>query len=168
MDLWLDVLQSSLPASQTVNKIIKTNEYTGKYGLVLNEEQALRLCATRKDVLKSEDRLEFGSGIIDMLIYEFCDSPNINYVNFEDSLHELIRAFYRFKNETEDQIPDLELIRLMKKLFDEVCKGDFLLLQTDELEKLSRAVRDGTYFSKKDNLEQDRSWDGKNESEDIQ
>lgn len=161
MNQWLDVLQSSLPVSGTVKSIISTNEYTDKYGLVLTEEQALRLCETRKKALLNEDRVEFGRGIIDLLIYEFCDSPHINPVNFEDSLHELINAFYRFKNETEDRIPDEELIKLMRKLFDGVCRGDFELLQTEELDKLSRSVRDGTYFSAKDTLEADRSWDGK-------
>lgn len=160
MQQWLDVLQSSLPVENTVSSIISTNEYTGKYGLVLTEEQALRLCETRKKALQLEDRVEFGRGIIDKLIYEFCDSPNINSVNFEDSLHELIRAFYRFKNETEDRINDEELMKLMHKLFDEICRGDFELLETEELDKLSRSVRDGTYFSKKDTLEADRSWDG--------
>ncbi len=160
MQQWLDVLQSSLPVENTVNSIISTNEYTGKYGLVLTEEQALRLCETRKKALQAEDRVEFGRGIIDKLIYEFCDSPNINSVNFEDSLHELIRAFYLFKNETEDRINDEELMKLMHKLFDEICRGDFELLETEELDKLSRSVRDGTYFSKKDTLEADRSWNG--------
>lgn len=160
MQQWLDVLQSSLPVENTVNSIISTNEYTGKYGLVLTEEQALRLCETRKKALQAEDRVEFGRGIIDKLIYEFCDSPNINSANFEDSLHELIRAFYLFKNETEDRINDEELMKLMHKLFDEICRGDFELLETEELDKLSRSVRDGTYFSKKDTLEADRSWNG--------
>lgn len=166
MDKWLDVLQSTLPVAKTVNSIIATNAYTGKYGLVLNEEQALRLCETRKEVLKAEDRLEFGNGIIDKLIYEFCDSPSINRVNFEESLHELIRAFYRFKNETEDKLGDDELIKLMKKLFDDICHGDFELLVTDELDKLSRSVRDGSYFAPKSTLEADRSWDGKEENDD--
>ncbi len=166
MNRWLDVLNSSLPVSKTVDKIIATNRYTGKFGLVLNEDQALRLCETRKEVLKAEDRLEFGSGIIDMLIYEFCDSPNINSQNFEDSLHELIRTFYRYKNETGDRIGDEELIKLMRKLFDEVCHGDFELLETDELDKLSRSVRDGSYFHPKSTLDADRSWDGIEESED--
>lgn len=160
MQQWLDVLQSSLPVENTVNSIISTNEYTGKYGLVLTEEQALRLCETRKKALQAEGRVEFGRGIIDKLIYEFCDSPNINSVNFEDSLHELIRAFYLFKNETEDRINDEELMKLMHRLFDEICRGDFELLETEELDKLSRSVRDGTYFSKKDTLEADRSWNG--------
>ena len=57
-------------------------------------------------------------------------------------------------------------MKLMRKLFDGVCRGDFDLLENDELDKLSRTVRDGTYFSKKDNLEADRSWDGKKDSED--
>ncbi len=163
MNNWLDVLHGGLPAAQTVNSIIATNDYTAKYGLVLTEQQALALCATRKEALKSEDRLEFDKGIIDKLIYEFCDSPNINSVNFEDSLHELIRAFYRFKNETEDRIGDEELIKLMRKLFDGICKGDFMLLETEELDKLARSVRDGTYFNNgptEAELAADRSWDG--------
>ena len=166
MEHWLDILQTSLPAARTVNSIMATNEYTAKFGLVLSEEQALRLCETRNAALRAEGRVEFGNGIIDRLIYEFCDSPNINLANFEDSLHELIRAFYLYKHETDDRIGDVELMKLMRKLFDGVCRGDFDLLENDELDKLSRTVRDGTYFSKKDNLEADRSWDGKKDSED--
>ena len=43
MEHWLDILQTSLPAARTVNSIMATNEYTAKFGLVLSEEQALRL-----------------------------------------------------------------------------------------------------------------------------
>lgn len=107
-----------------ITNIKKYNKHTGKYGLVLSDNQINNLLERRKDILKETGRIELRGGIIDKLIKKFCDSPYINQENYEETLYELIEIFYKYKNETMDSMTDDELIEFMKKSFDGVCQGD--------------------------------------------
>lgn len=107
-----------------IANIKKYNKHTGKYGLVLSDNQINNLLERRKDILKETGRIELRGGIIDKLIKKFCDSPYINQENYEETLYELIEIFYKYKNETMDSMTDDELIEFMKKSFDGVCQGD--------------------------------------------
>ncbi len=107
-----------------ITSIQKCNEITSKYGLTLNNSQISNLLEKRKETLKSTGRVEFRGNIIEKLIKEFCDSPYINQENYESTIYELIEIFYEYKNETMDLITDDELIGVMKRFFDGICKGD--------------------------------------------
>ena len=85
---------------QVVGQILRCNENTEQYGLILIEQQAFALAKTCTHSLKAARRIEFGNGIIDQLIMAFCDSPYITKDNYEDTLHELINLFYDLKNNT--------------------------------------------------------------------
>lgn len=126
-----------------ITEIIKCNEITSRYGLMLSPAEAQELVATRADALKSTGRIEFGGGIVNKLIIKFCDSPFLYQSNYAAVLNDLIETFYYFKNETLDEIGDDELLALMKKYFDQNCQGCIELLQNRELEILARNIRYG-------------------------
>lgn len=126
-----------------VSEIMKCNEYTARFGLVLSQSEAQELVETRTEALSRNGRIEFGGGIIDKLIKEFCDSPFLYQGNYAETLNELIETFYYFKNESLDGISDDELISLMKKYFDQKCRGSIELLRNRELEALARNIRYG-------------------------
>lgn len=126
-----------------VSEIIRCNETTSHYGLVLKEADALELANTRSEALEKTGRIEFSGGVINKLILEFCDSPYLSQTNYADTLNELIEAFYFFKNETLDEIDDDDLIVYMKKFFDDTSGGSLDLLQNRELEHLARNIRYG-------------------------
>jgi hypothetical protein len=128
---------------QTADRILECNELTLNFGLMLTGEQALRLADTRNESLSANGRIEFGGGIIDKIIKEFCDSPYISMNNYEETLHELIEIFYYFKNESLDLISDDELIKFMKSAFDGVCQGSLEALSGRDLETLARNLRFG-------------------------
>ena len=128
---------------QTADKILRCNDFTAKYGLMLTEKQALDLAKARVYSLKENGRVEFGTGIIDKLIKEFCDSPFIHNSDYAETLQGLIDAFYYFKNETLDRLSDDALIKYMKKAFDGPCQGSLELLLGTELERLARNIRYG-------------------------
>ena len=134
---------SSLIQKQAVDEIEKCNEYTSKFGLTLSRQDAIRLVETRNSSLKSCGRIEFGGGVIDKLIKEFCDSPYISKHNYVETLNELIEIFYFYKNETLDLISDDELIKYMKNSFDGKCQGSLELLAERELDKMARNLRYG-------------------------
>ena len=119
---------NALMERQAVDKILACNAESEKYGLILNEQQALALTRTQTNVLNETKRIEFNGGIVDKLISAFCDSPYISVDNFEDTLHELISLFYELKNNTWDRISDQALIAFMKNEFNNHCHGSLDML----------------------------------------
>ncbi|MDY5484084.1 MAG: DUF6323 family protein [Clostridium sp.] len=123
--------------------VMETNRRTERFGLVLSEEDAQLIQAERSNVLREQRRVEFGGGITEKLIDEFCDSPYLNQNNYVDTILRLQEIFYLYKNETEDELTDEELLQLMKKEFDGVCQGDLEYLEGTYLEEYARAIRRG-------------------------
>jgi hypothetical protein len=142
-------INSSLIKRQDVNEILACNDLTINYGLVLTREQGIEMVETRNHSLNANGRIEFGGGIIDKIIKEFCDSPYLSMHNYAETLHELIEIFYYYKNETLDLMSDDDLIKYMKNTFDEVCQGSLELLAGRELYRLSKNIRYGRdpYFN---------------------
>ncbi len=143
MPFELMTFTSSIIQKQAANEIEKCNEITTNYGLVLTHQQAVELIETRTYALNVNGRIEFGGGVIDKIIKEFCDSPYISMHNYTDILHELIEMFYYYKNETLDLFSDDELIKFMKDAFDGVCQGSLELLSGRELARMARNLRYG-------------------------
>lgn len=143
---------SDLIQKQAVNEIIKCNDYTEQFGLVLTQAQAVELVETRSLSLRNNGRIEFGGGVIDKIIREFCSSPYISMQNYEQTLHELIEIFYYYKNETMDLITDDDLIKFMKSSFDGVCQGSLDLLSGRELYRLAKNLRYGLPIDYSDDI----------------
>lgn len=155
----LSLLRGALVEKQAVDEVMKCNDLTVKFGLVLTGAQALALVETRSLALKGNGRIEFGGGVIDKIINEFCDSPYLSMHNYEEILHELLQIFYFYKNETLDLISDDDLIKYMKNAFNGICQGSPELLSGRELYKLARGLRygyapDWTMLSKLDEDEE--------------
>ena len=138
---------SPLAEKQAMTEILKCNDYSQKFGLTLTEINAAELIETRKLSLKNNGRIEFGSGIIDKIIREFCDSPYLNNQNYPTILNELVNIFYFYKNETLDLVSDCDLIKFMKKSFDGICQGSVELLYGRELNDFSEKIQDGYDFN---------------------
>ena len=85
-----------------------------------------------------------GIGVIEKLIYAFCDSPYIYQENYADTLSRLQDIFYLYKNESMDELTDDELIEYMRKSFDETCQGSLDYLEETCLEKFARNIRRST------------------------
>lgn len=126
-----------------ITDIKKCNEYISKYGLILSDNEINNLLERKKEILKSTGRIEFKKGIIDKLIKEFCDSPYLNQENFASSLYEIVDIFYEYKNETIDLITDDELIKFMKKSFDEIAGGDLDYLSGTIMYKMRENLLSG-------------------------
>lgn len=148
---------STLVQTQSVNEIVKCNDLTSNYGLILTEAQAAELVETRSYSLKKVERIEFGGGVINKIIKEFCDSPYLSMHNYAETLHELVEMFYYYKNETLDLVSDDELISFMHKKFDGVCQGSLELLFCRELEKMARNLHCGYAYdySEDNHLDED-------------
>ncbi len=122
----------------TLSQITDLNTHSLKYGLHLSEKGALQILAARDESLRRSGRLELGNQVIQRIITVFSASPYINQADYADTVCELIDIFYYVKNESLEQIPDEELIDIMKDFFDNSCAGSLELLSGRELELLVR------------------------------
>ena len=136
---WLELMSKQTQ----ITKVLETNAYTEKYGLILSNEDAALLAEERVNTLKQERRVEFGQGILPKIIYAFCDSAYIMQENYRDSLIRLQEIFYLYKNEMMDEITDDELLAFMREQFDNACQGDFDYLEGTCLDIFAQAIRAG-------------------------
>lgn len=136
---WIQLMSEQNQLAQVLN----TNPYTEKFGLVLSEADARLLVQERKETLRTEQRVEFGEGMLPGLIYAFCDSPYIYQDNYVDTIGRLQEIFYLYKNEMQDEITDAELLEFMREQFDTVCSGDLDYLEGTCLDIFAQAIRAG-------------------------
>lgn len=136
-------LSSVLIQKQAVMDIEKCNDFTAQFGLTLSHFQAIELVETRTHALQSNGRIEFGGGVIQKIIREFCHSPYIYSYNYAETLHELVEIFYYYKNETLDLLSDDELIHFMSSRFNGICQGSLELLSGRELNNMASNLRFG-------------------------
>ncbi|MGN1337317.1 MAG: DUF6323 family protein [Candidatus Coprovivens sp.] len=125
-----------------VNEIIELNKTTERYGLTLTKEQAIDLVNHRNTVLKEVGRIELGGGILEKLIYEFCDSPYLYKDEYLDILEELTNIFYEYRCEFDGKLTDEQIIKYMKIKFDTTCNGSLELLSYKELEYLKEHIKE--------------------------
>jgi hypothetical protein len=149
---------------QELARVLECNTKTAHFGLILSEEEAKGLIQSRKAALADSQRVEFAEGILPKLIHYFCDSQYINQDNYGDTLAQLQDLFYQYKNETQDELTDDELLEFMRKQFEDVCFGDLDYLASTCLERYSRAVRSGYQSGLQKRLRDEYSL---RESEDI-
>lgn len=115
---------SNLNVNSEKNKLIECNTFLNEYGLSLSSEDISSIIERRSLALKNNKRIELDGGIIDKVIREFFDSPYISNDNFVETINEIIELFYYYKNETNDLISDDDLLKLMRKHYDDFAKGD--------------------------------------------
>lgn len=127
--------------NSSVEKLMKVNEHTAEYGLVLSETDAKQLLQERKASLLERNRIEFGEGILPKLIDTFCDSPYIYQSNYVETITRLQDIFYEYKNESMDRITDDELLELMEASFHGESQGSLDYLEETLLEDFTRKIR---------------------------
>ena len=159
---WMIYLQSQ----NQLAKVMETNRTTEKWGLVLNEQEAKLILEERAHALRQERRVEFGPGIAEKVIYEFCNSDFINQENYVDTIIRIQEIFYLYKNEMQDEITDDELLHLMKEQFENLCYGDLDYLEGTCLDNFAQAIRAGYEGHKKTDgygqyaaFDQEKRWD---------
>lgn len=126
----------------TVNEIVELNKTTEKYDLTLTKEQVMDLVKNRDVILKEVGRIELGTGILEKIIYEFCDSPYLYKDEYLDILEELTTIFYEYRCEFDGKLTDDQIIKYMKNKFDTTCNGSLELLKCKELEYLKEHLKE--------------------------
>ena len=142
-DDWMLMLPE---AQQNQFQLMKqTNEYTQRFGLCLSDQDIRELMDRRRECLSEQQRIEFGTDILDKLIFAFCDSDYIYQENYADTIAKLQDIFYLYKNESLDELSDDELIDIMKNAFNGVCQGSLEYLEETYLDCFAREIRPGSH-----------------------
>lgn len=84
---------------ERINQILKCNEVSEKYKIVLKEEEVRELIVLQQDVLRDVGLIEFDGLIIEEIIYDFCDSLFINKYDYLDVFCHLLEIFYYYRSE---------------------------------------------------------------------
>ena len=137
----LVLIPSGLPEKTVAQEMLHCNEITSRYGLALTPAEAKVLAQTHSAALVRSGRMEFGGGMMHMLILAFCDSPYIVRGDYADTIGALTRIFYSFKTNAFDEVDDAETIALMRRNFDE-WRGALDRVE-DRMENAARNVRCG-------------------------
>lgn len=127
------------------NIIRKTNEYSNQFGLCLTDEDIRELLIRRRECLSEQQRVEFGAGILDKIIFAFCDSDYIYQENYLETIITLQNIFYLYKNESMDELTDDELISVMRIAFEGECQGSLEYLEETFLDEFARGIRSSTH-----------------------
>lgn len=130
-----------LSEQNQMNLIKTTNEYTNQFGLCLTDDDIQDLLIRRRECLSEQQRVEFGTGILDKIIFAFCDSNYIYQDNYVESIARLQNIFYLYKNESMDELTDEELITMMRNAFDDECQGSLEYLEETYLDQFARNIR---------------------------
>lgn len=117
----------------SISQVLKSNQESERYGLILNALQAQEIVKTFKQAIENHGRLELSIEAVNKIIAAFCTSPFLNSEDYVQTINELINLFYHMKNETEDLIGDEELISIMKEYYNSSCQGSLELLKDREM-----------------------------------
>jgi hypothetical protein len=122
--------------------VARCNETASKFGIRLTQRDAAVLLNARAKALAHTGRVEFTGGIIEKLVFAFCDSPYLGQDGFTEAMEDIIDIFYEFKNDSLDEVDDDEAIAMMKRLFDDECAGSTDALR-DDMSACGRNIRYG-------------------------
>lgn len=139
-----DVFMLNQSEQNQMNALRKTNEYANQYGVCLTDYDIQKLLIRRRECLVEQQRVEFGTGILDKIIFAFCDSDYIYQDNYVETIARLQSIFYLYKNESMDELTDDELINIMRNAFDEECQGSLEYLEETFLDNFARNIRANT------------------------
>jgi hypothetical protein len=121
-----------------IEELRGANEQSARFGLTLSERGMRELAESRMRALNDHGRVELGASAVREMIDGFCDSPFLLQEDYEETLCELVDAFYYFKNVCGDRIADDELIAAMREKYD-TYDGSVDAVTGTTIERLCRA-----------------------------
>lgn len=134
----LKSLNSNLQITQE-NEILDLNEKSQVYGLTLNKEDVKEIINSRDNTLKSYGRIELDIGITKMIIENLYKSQYTDKDDYVYAINDLHEVFYYLKNETLDQISDIEIIEIIDEVYNN-CSGRIDIVQ-EKCEEFAKSYR---------------------------
>ena len=121
------------------NEILDLNEKSQIYGLTLNKEDVKEIINSRDNTLKNYGRIELDIGITKMIIENLYKSQYTDKDDYVYAINDLHEVFYYLKNETLDQISDIEIIEIIDEVYNN-CSGRIDIVQ-EKCEEFAKSYR---------------------------
>ncbi len=141
-ELTSDFNSADLLNTNLKSDILRTNDESIEYGLMLSEKDAQMLAQAGKDAIELQDRVEFGKSATIKIINRFMKSSYIGQNEYADIIAELIDIFYQAKEESLDILTDDEIINAMYDFFENESGGDIEILRSRDMDVMCRMIRD--------------------------
>ena len=109
------------------------------YGLTLNKEDVKEIINSRDNTLKNYGRIELDIGITKMIIENLYKSQYTDKDDYVYAINDLHEVFYYLKNETLDQISDIEIIDIIDEVYNN-CSGRIDIVQ-EKCEEFAKSYR---------------------------
>lgn len=138
-----DLFNISKVGNDTSEKLMLLNEKIMRYGIVLTQKQAELIASAEREHISETERIVFGEAASVGIVKKFARSSFADESDFAETAAELVGIFYTIKEETDDGIPDSELIEMMFDCFENMCGGSLEMLSGRGVEAICDAVRSG-------------------------
>ena len=134
----LSSLNSNLEVIQE-QELLELNQNSSAYGLTLNKEDIKEIINSRNNTLKSYGRIELDINVTKSIIENLYKSQYTDRDNYVELINDLEEVFYYLKNETLDQISDIEIIEIIDEIYNN-CSGRIDIVQ-EKCEEFAKSYR---------------------------
>ena len=100
------------------NEILKINEESLTYGLILKPKNVEEIINSRAYSLKTYGRIDLNMDITKKLIKKIYKSQYTNKDDYVEIINDLQDIFYYLKNETLDKLSDNEIIDIISEFYE--------------------------------------------------
>lgn len=101
------------------NEILKINEESSVYGLILTSENVEEIIKSRGYSLKTYGRIDLNMDVTKKIINKIYISQYTDKDDYVEIINDLQDIFYYLKNETLDKISDNEIIDIIGEFYEE-------------------------------------------------
>ena len=134
----LSSLNSNLEVIQE-QELLELNQNSSAYGLTLNKEDIKEIINSRNNTLKSYGRIELDINVTKSIIENLYKSQYTDRDDYVELINDLEEVFYYLKNETLDQISDIEIIEIIDEIYNN-CSGRIDIVQ-EKCEEFAKSYR---------------------------
>ena len=134
----LSSLNSNLEIIQE-QELLELNEKSNMYGLTLNKEDIKEIINSRNNTLKNYGRIELDINVTKNIIENLYKSQYTDKDDYVYAINDLHEVFYYLKNETLDQISDIEIIDIIDEVYNN-CSGRIDIVQ-EKCEAFAKSYR---------------------------
>lgn len=131
MNLDLDSVQK--------NEILNLNNESQNYGLDLTKEDVEEIINSRNDTLKYYGRIELDISVTKHIIENLYTSQYTDKDDYVELINDIQDIFYYLKNETLDEISDIEIIEIIDKFYNDFS-GRIDMVQ-EEAERFAKGFK---------------------------
>ena len=134
----LSSLNSNLEVIQE-QELLELNQNSSAYGLTLNKQDIKEIINSRNNTLKSYGRIELDINVTKSIIENLYKSQYTDRDDYVELINDLQEVFYYLKNETLDQISDIEIIEIIDEIYNN-CSGRIDIVQ-EKCEEFAKSYR---------------------------